>query len=214
MLGGCGRMLGGRGRALGGPGGCGRVRTGGGGGPPDGVVSGAVSLGRCRTGGGGGPLVRGGGLSWGAATKRGGAASPSRGGGLSPGAAPKNGCGEGLLSGVETTNGCAGVSRSFTAGSTGGADGVGRGAENAGRGGAWEGRGAVGTEWGSGAAGPLGAGLSFSPISSVRPYYLPNPWRPSKCAPKTVRCTRTCATSPACSGAWSSDCRVPKHFAP
>jgi hypothetical protein len=71
MLGGCGRMLGGSGRALGGPDGSGRARTGGGGGPPDGVVSGAASLGRCRTGGGGGPPERGGGLPSVAATKNG-----------------------------------------------------------------------------------------------------------------------------------------------
>jgi hypothetical protein len=113
MLGGCGRMLGGRGRALGGPDGCGRARTGGGGGPPDGAVSGAASLGRCRTGGGGGPPARGGGLSSGAATKRGG----------------------GFSSGAATKNGCAGVIRSVTDASPGVADGFGRGAENAGRGG-------------------------------------------------------------------------------
>jgi hypothetical protein len=64
-------MLGGSGRALGGPDGTGRVRTGGGGGPPDGDVSGAASLGRCRTGGGGGPPERGGAAPSGAETKNG-----------------------------------------------------------------------------------------------------------------------------------------------
>src|SRR5688572_25416168 len=95
-------------------------------------------------------------------------------------------------------------------------EGFGLGGENDGRGATYDGRGGAGAEASFCPSGLRAgaAGLSFSPISEVRPYYLPNPCRPSKCAQKTARCTKTCGISLVSSDAWSSDFRVPRHFEP